>query len=91
MGSGVLAVLFLVFNEVYLATGPDTFPYVPDLAAEAIRLNGNQSGLIPHDVVQLLTVGTALSSAEEGVCRISATAPAARGMSGRGDRLQEIV
>ena len=62
MGSGVLAVLFLVFNEVYLATGPDTFPYVPDLAAEAIRLNGNQSGLIPHDVVQLLTVGTALSS-----------------------------
>jgi len=52
MGSGVLAVLF-----------PDTVPLRPELTAEAIRLNGNQSGLIPHDVVQLLTVGTALSSA----------------------------
>ena len=26
--SGVLAVLFLVFNEGYLATGPETDPYV---------------------------------------------------------------
>jgi RNA polymerase sigma-70 factor (ECF subfamily) len=26
--TGVLAVLFLVFNEVYLATGPDTDPCV---------------------------------------------------------------
>ena len=29
--SGVLAVLFLVFNEGYLATGPDTDPVRPDL------------------------------------------------------------
>ena len=36
--SGVLAVLFLVFNEGYLATGPHTDPIRPDLTAEAIRL-----------------------------------------------------
>ena len=36
--SGVLAVLFLVFNEGYLATGPDTDPLRHDLTAEAIRL-----------------------------------------------------
>ena len=29
--SGVLAVLFLVFNEGYLATGPDTDPIRHDL------------------------------------------------------------
>jgi RNA polymerase sigma-70 factor, ECF subfamily len=34
--SGVLAVLFLVFNEGYLATGPDTDPVRHDLTAEAI-------------------------------------------------------
>jgi Predicted RNA polymerase sigma factor containing a TPR repeat domain len=33
-----LAVLFLVFNEGYLATGPDTDPVRHDLTAEAIRL-----------------------------------------------------
>src|SRR6185369_13769058 len=36
--SGVLAVLFLVFNEGYLASGPDTHPFRHDLTAEAIRL-----------------------------------------------------
>src|SRR5918993_894611 len=36
--SGVLAVLYLVFNEGYLATGPDTDPVRPGLTAEAIRL-----------------------------------------------------
>ena len=36
--SGVLAVLYLVFNEGYLATGPDTDPVRRDLTAEAIRL-----------------------------------------------------
>jgi len=33
--TGVLAVLFLVFNEGYLATGPDTDPVRHDLTAEA--------------------------------------------------------
>src|ERR671914_3011748 len=36
--AGVLAVLFLVFNEGYLATGPETDPVRHDLTAEAIRL-----------------------------------------------------
>ncbi|MCC5574597.1 RNA polymerase sigma factor [Microtetraspora sp. AC03309] len=54
--SGVLAVLFLVFNEGYLATGPGTDPVRHDLTAEAIRLtrlirarmpeNGEVAGLL---------------------------------------------
>ena len=36
--SGVLAVLYLAFNEGYLTTGPDTDPVRVDLTAEAIRL-----------------------------------------------------
>ncbi|MFY9914068.1 MAG: sigma-70 family RNA polymerase sigma factor, partial [Nocardioidaceae bacterium] len=36
--TGVLAVLYLVFNEGYLASGPDTDPVRRDLTAEAIRL-----------------------------------------------------
>ncbi|WP_422934671.1 RNA polymerase sigma factor [Sinomonas sp. P47F7] len=47
--SGVLAVLFLVFNEGYLATGPDTDPVRPDLTAEAIRLTRLIRTLLPDD------------------------------------------
>ncbi|GIJ62822.1 RNA polymerase sigma factor [Virgisporangium aurantiacum] len=47
--SGVLAVLFLVFNEGYLATGPDTDPLRHDLTAEAIRLTRLIRTLLPHD------------------------------------------
>jgi RNA polymerase sigma-70 factor (ECF subfamily) len=47
--SGVLAVLFLVFNEGYLATGPDTDPVRHDLTAEAIRLTRLISTLLPQD------------------------------------------
>jgi RNA polymerase sigma-70 factor, ECF subfamily len=47
--SGVLAVLFLVFNEGYLATGPDTDPVRHDLTAEAIRLARLIRGLLPED------------------------------------------
>ena len=47
--SGVLAVLFLVFNEGYLATGPDTDPVRHDLTAEAIRLTRLIRALLPHD------------------------------------------
>jgi RNA polymerase sigma-70 factor (ECF subfamily) len=36
--SGVLAVLYLVFNEGYLASGPDADPVREDLCGEAIRL-----------------------------------------------------
>jgi RNA polymerase sigma-70 factor (ECF subfamily) len=47
--SGVLAVLFLVFNEGYLATGPDTDPVRQDLTAEAIRLARLLRALMPTD------------------------------------------
>ena len=47
--SGVLAVLFLVFNEGYLATGPDTDPIRHDLTAEAIRLTRLIRTLLPDD------------------------------------------
>jgi RNA polymerase sigma-70 factor, ECF subfamily len=47
--SGVLAVLFLVFNEGYLATGPGTDPVRHDLTAEAIRLARLVRALLPED------------------------------------------
>jgi RNA polymerase sigma-70 factor (ECF subfamily) len=47
--TGVLAVLFLVFNEGYLATGPDTDPVRQDLTAEAIRLTRLLRALMPAD------------------------------------------
>jgi RNA polymerase sigma-70 factor (ECF subfamily) len=47
--SGVLAVLYLVFNEGYLATGPDTDPVRCDLTAEAIRLTRLLRALLPAD------------------------------------------
>ncbi|WP_328526992.1 RNA polymerase sigma factor [Kribbella sp. NBC_00359] len=47
--SGVLAVLFLVFNEGYLATGPDTDSVRHELTAEAIRLTRLIRALMPED------------------------------------------
>ena len=47
--SGVLAVLFLVFNEGYLATRPDTDPIRDDLTTEAIRLARLIRVLLPED------------------------------------------
>jgi RNA polymerase sigma-70 factor (ECF subfamily) len=47
--SGVLAVLYLVFNEGYLATGPGTDPVRHDLTAEAIRLARLLRALMPAD------------------------------------------
>ncbi|TWP38331.1 RNA polymerase sigma factor [Leekyejoonella antrihumi] len=56
--SGVLAALFLVFNEGYLASGPDTDPLRHDLTAEAIRLTRLIQSLLPKDgeVVGLLAL-----------------------------------
>jgi RNA polymerase sigma-70 factor (ECF subfamily) len=47
--AGVLTVLFLVFNEGYLASGPDTDPVRQDLTAEAIRLTRLIRALLPDD------------------------------------------
>jgi RNA polymerase sigma-70 factor, ECF subfamily len=56
--TGVLAVLFLVFNEGYLATGADTGPLRHDLTAEAIRLTRLIRALMPEDgeVIGLLAL-----------------------------------
>ena len=47
--SGVLAVLYLIFNEGYLTSGPDTDPVRHDLTAEAIRLARLLRELMPED------------------------------------------
>ncbi|GLX04735.1 sigma-70 family RNA polymerase sigma factor [Microbispora sp. NBRC 16548] len=47
--SGVLAVLYLVFNEGYLASGPDTDPVRHELTTEAIRLTRLIRVLLPDD------------------------------------------
>lgn len=44
---GVLAVLYLIFNEGYLASGPDSDPLRPDLTGEAIRLARLVRDLLP--------------------------------------------
>ena len=47
--AGVLTVLYLVFNEGYLASGPDTDPVRHELTAEAIRLTRLVRALMPDD------------------------------------------
>jgi RNA polymerase sigma-70 factor (ECF subfamily) len=47
--SGVLAVLFLIFNEGYLASGPDTAPVREELTGEAIRLARLLHVMLPDD------------------------------------------
>jgi len=47
--SGVLAVLYLVFNEGYLASSPDSAPLRHELTAEAIRLTRLMRTLLPAD------------------------------------------
>ncbi|MEP6619430.1 MAG: RNA polymerase sigma factor [bacterium] len=71
--AGVLAVLFLVFNEGYLATGPDTDPIRHDLTAEAIRLTRLIRVLMPEDgeVVGLLAL--MLLTEARGAARVSAS------------------
>ncbi|WP_214466549.1 RNA polymerase sigma factor [Microbacterium flavescens] len=45
----VLTVLYLIFNEGYLATDPDSGPLRPDLTGEAIRLTRLVRDLLPPD------------------------------------------
>ena len=71
--AGVLAVLFLVFNEGYLATGPGTDPVRHDLTTEAIRLTRLIRALLPADgeVAGLLAL-MLLTEARRGT-RVSAS------------------
>ena len=47
--TGVLAVLYLIFNEGYLASDPEQDAVRADLTAEAIRLTRLVMGLLPAD------------------------------------------
>ena len=71
--SGVLAVLFLVFNEGYLATGPATDPVRHDLTAEAIRLARLIRGLLPDDGEVAGLLALMLLTEARRTARVSAT------------------
>jgi RNA polymerase sigma-70 factor (ECF subfamily) len=71
--SGVLAVLFLVFNEGYLATGPDTDPVRQDLTAEAIRLTRLIRALMPDDGEVAGLLALMLLTEARGTARVSAS------------------
>jgi RNA polymerase sigma-70 factor (ECF subfamily) len=71
--SGVLAVLFLVFNEGYLATGPDTDPIRHELSAEAIRLTRLVRALMPEDGEVAGLLGLMLLTEARRTTRVSAS------------------
>lgn len=50
--AGVLAVLYLIFNEGYLASGAGADPLRPDLSAEAIRLTRLVRDLFPAETAE---------------------------------------
>jgi RNA polymerase sigma-70 factor (ECF subfamily) len=71
--SGVLAVLYLIFNEGYLATGPDTEPVRRDLTAEAIRLGRLVRALLPDDGEVAGLLALMLLTEARRPARVSAT------------------
>ncbi len=71
--SGVLAVLFLVFNEGYLATGSGAEPVRRDLTAEAIRLTRLVRSLLPADGEVAGLLALMLLTEARRAARVSAT------------------
>ncbi|WP_202881182.1 DUF6596 domain-containing protein [Pedococcus badiiscoriae] len=71
--SGVLAVLFLVFNEGYLSTGADTDPVRHDLTGEAIRLGRLLRALLPQDGEVAGLLALMLLTEARGAARVSAS------------------
>jgi RNA polymerase sigma-70 factor (ECF subfamily) len=71
--SGVLAVLFLVFNEGYLASGPGSDPVRHDLTAEAIRLTRLVAELLPQDGEVAGLLALMLLTEARRVARVSAS------------------
>nr|WP_296066014.1 sigma-70 family RNA polymerase sigma factor [uncultured Actinoplanes sp.] len=71
--SGVLSVLFLVFNEGYLATGAGTDPVRHDLTAEAIRLTRLIRALLPQDGEVAGLLALMLLTEARRAARVSAT------------------
>ncbi|GAA1607020.1 sigma factor-like helix-turn-helix DNA-binding protein [Kribbella hippodromi] len=71
--SGVLAVLFLVFNEGYLASSADTDPVRQELTAEAIRLTRLIRTLLPADGEVAGLLALMLLTEARRTARVSAT------------------
>jgi RNA polymerase sigma-70 factor (ECF subfamily) len=71
--SGVLTVLFLIFNEGYLASGPDTAPVRRDLTREAIRLTRLLDELLPDDGEVTGLLALMLLSEARSDARVSST------------------
>jgi RNA polymerase sigma-70 factor (ECF subfamily) len=71
--SGVLTVLYLVFNEGYLATGPGTDPVRHDLTAGAIRLTRLTRDLLPDDGEVAGLLALMLLTEARRATRVSAT------------------
>ncbi|MFE6735448.1 RNA polymerase sigma factor [Microbacterium sp. NPDC057650] len=69
---GVLTVLYLIFNEGYLATGPDTPPIRRELTAEAIRLTRLTRVLLPEDPEVAGLLALMLLTEARSAARISA-------------------
>lgn len=69
--AGVLAVLFLIFNEGYLASGPATAPLRDDLIAEAVRLTRLLHELLPDDGETAGMLGLMLLTDARGAARVS--------------------
>lgn len=70
--SSVLAVLYLIFNEGYLATGSGTDPVRSDLTAEAIRLTRLVRALMPDDGEVAGLLALMLLTEARSAARISA-------------------
>jgi RNA polymerase sigma-70 factor (ECF subfamily) len=71
--AGVLTVLYLIFNEGYLATGPGTDPVRRELTTEAIRLTRLVCELMPHDGEVAGLLALMLLSEARHDARVSAT------------------
>ena len=70
---GVLAVLYLVFNEGYLASGADAEPVRADLTSEAIRLTRLVRTLLPDDGEVAGLLALMLLTEARRATRVSAT------------------
>jgi RNA polymerase sigma-70 factor, ECF subfamily len=71
--TGVLAVLYLIFNEGYLASNPDKEPLRNDLTAEAIRLTRLVRTLLPADGEAAGLLALMLLTEARRVARVSAS------------------
>lgn len=71
--AGVLAVLYLVFNEGYLASGAESDPVRRELTEEAIRMTRLVRELLPHDGEVTGLLALMLLTEARAAARVSAS------------------